>query len=73
MLPPALPRHPRISRPLLVARSGHAAAPIDETRDLGFMLWDIDHANDHASLFFRARLENGIMTVPPPGSPEIRR
>ena len=47
--------------------------PIDETRDLGFMLWDIDHANDHASLFFRARLENGIMTVPPPGSPEIRR
>jgi CRISPR-associated protein Cas5d len=47
--------------------------PIDETRDLGFMLWDIDHASDRASLFFRAKLENGIMTVPPPGSPEIRR
>jgi CRISPR-associated protein Cas5d len=47
--------------------------PIDETRDLGFMLWDIDHAGDRASLFFRAKLENGIMTVPPPGSPEIRR
>jgi CRISPR-associated protein Cas5d len=47
--------------------------PIDETRDLGFMLWDIDHAGDRASLFFRAKLENGIVTVPPPGSPEIRR
>jgi CRISPR-associated protein Cas5d len=46
---------------------------IDETRDLGFMLWDIDHAGDRASLFFRARLENGVMNVPPPGSPEIRR
>jgi CRISPR-associated protein Cas5d len=47
--------------------------PIDETRDLGFMLWDVDHAVDRASLFFRAKLEKGIVTVPPPGSPEIRR
>ncbi|BAS00099.1 CRISPR-associated protein [Blastochloris viridis] len=46
---------------------------IDETRDLGFMLWDIDHGGDRASLFFRARLENGVLMVPPPGSPEIRR
>ena len=46
---------------------------IDETRDLGFMLWDIDHAGDRTSMFFRARLENGIMTVPPLGSPEVRR
>jgi CRISPR-associated protein Cas5d len=46
---------------------------IGETRDLGFMLWDIDHAGDRASMFFRAKLENGIMTVPPPGSPEVRR
>jgi CRISPR-associated protein Cas5d len=37
------------------------------------MLWDIDHAGDRASLFFRAKLESGIMAVPPPGSPEIRR
>ncbi len=48
-------------------------AAIDETRDLGFMLWDIDHAGDRASLFFRAQLENGIMAVPQPGSAEIRR
>jgi CRISPR-associated protein Cas5d len=47
---------------------------IAETRDLGFMLWDIDHAAPgRPSLFFRARLEEGVMAVPPPGSPEIRR
>ncbi|MDK9695815.1 MAG: type I-C CRISPR-associated protein Cas5c [Siculibacillus sp.] len=46
---------------------------IDESRDLGFMLWDIDHGGDRSSLFFRARLENGVMRVPPPDSPEIRR
>ncbi len=48
--------------------------PIGETRDLGFMLWDIDHAAEgRPSMFFRARLENGVMKVPPPGSPEVRR
>ncbi|TBW38407.1 type I-C CRISPR-associated protein Cas5 [Siculibacillus lacustris] len=46
---------------------------IDESRDLGFMLWDIDHGGDRSSLFFRARLENGVMRVPRPDSPEIRR
>ena len=47
---------------------------ISETRDLGLMLWDIDHAaSGRPSLFFRARLENGVMTVPPLGSPEILR
>lgn len=53
---------------------GAAAPPsIEDSRDLGFMLWDIDHAGDRASLFFRARLENGVLLVPLPGSPEIRR
>jgi CRISPR-associated protein Cas5d len=47
--------------------------PIAEDRDLGFMLWDIDHAGDRASLFFRARLDGGVVHVPPPGSVEIRR
>ena len=52
-----------------------AALPqaIDETRDLGFMLYDIDHAGDRSSLFFRAALDRGVMRVPPPDSPEIRR
>jgi CRISPR-associated protein Cas5d len=43
------------------------------TRDLGFMLWDFDHAGDRSSLFFRARLDKGVMKIPPPGSAEIRR
>lgn len=42
-------------------------------RDLGFMLYDIDHAGDRSSLFFRAVLDRGTMKVPPPDSPEIHR
>lgn len=42
-------------------------------RDLGFMLWDIDHgAPSRPSLFFRASLRDGVLEVPPPGSPEVR-
>lgn len=49
-------------------------AAIDESRDLGFMLWDIDHeAVGRPSLFFRARLDHGVVKVPPPDSPEIFR
>lgn len=48
-------------------------AACDITRDLGFMLYDIDHAGDRASMFFRAALDNGVMRVPPPNSPEVRR
>lgn len=45
-----------------------------EPRDLGFMLWDIDHqAKGKPSMFFRAMLMDGVMMVPQPGSPEIRR
>lgn len=47
---------------------------IDETRDLGIMLWDIDHAAPgKPSLFFRARLENGVLHVPQPGAAEVLR
>lgn len=46
----------------------------EQPRDLGFMLWDINHtAKGKPSLLFRARLENGVMMVPEPNSPEIRR
>jgi len=34
-------------------------------RDLGWMLHDIDHANDHTPYFFRAALVDGVMAVPP--------
>lgn len=43
-------------------------------RDLGFMLWDIDHAAPgRPSLLFRASLRDGVMEVPQPGSPEVKR
>jgi len=49
-------------------------ATIAEDRDLGFMLYDIDHqAPGRPSLFFRASLEHGVLHVPAPNSPEIRR
>jgi CRISPR-associated protein Cas5d len=45
-----------------------------QPRDLGFMLWDIDHAaKGRSSFLFRATLKNGVMQVPPPDSAEIRR
>jgi CRISPR-associated protein Cas5d len=41
-------------------------------RDLGWMLHDIDFANGARSRFFRARIDaDGIVHVPPPGSPEL--
>lgn len=46
---------------------------IEESRDLGFMLWDIHHAGDRSSMFFRAQLDKGVMRVPQPNSAEIRR
>ena len=43
-------------------------------RDLGLMLWDIDHqAPGRPSMFFRAKLQDGVMTVPQPGSKEVLR
>lgn len=57
----------------LIAANAQTPEPIAESRDLGFMLWDIDHGGDRSSLFFRARLDNGVVAVPSPNSPEIRR
>jgi CRISPR-associated protein Cas5d len=42
-------------------------------RDLGFVLYDIDHAGDRSSLFFRATLDRGVIKIPPADSPEVRR
>lgn len=47
---------------------------IAESRDLGIMLWDIDHqAAGKPSMFFRARLDNGVLAIPQPGSAEVLR
>ncbi len=43
-------------------------------RDLGFMLFDIEHRKaGRPALFFRALMERGVIRVPHPDSPEIRR
>jgi CRISPR-associated protein Cas5d len=46
-----------------------------EPRDLGFMLYDMDYSNpaDIKPMFFRAKLQNGIVLVPPPNSEEVRK
>ena len=48
--------------------------PIAETRDLGFMLHDLDFANpaDPQPHFFRAQLQSGTVEVPALGSTEMR-
>jgi CRISPR-associated protein Cas5d len=49
-------------------------ATIPDTRDLGFMLYDIDHQSaERPPLFFRAKLEKGVVKVPHLVSPEVRR
>jgi CRISPR-associated protein Cas5d len=45
--------------------NGVHSTPIDETRDLGWMLYDRDYDDQANPLFFRAQLENGILIVPP--------
>ncbi len=57
----------------LVTPEDPAPPAIDLSRDLGFMLWDIDHAEDRAALFFRAKLDRGILRIPAPGASEIYR
>ncbi len=48
--------------------------PISETRDLGYMLYDLDYRNlsDPVPRFFRARLVNGVIDVPAWDSEEVR-
>lgn len=42
-----------------------APPPIEQTRDLGVMLWDIDfQPKKNTPIFFRARLERGVLEVP---------
>lgn len=58
----------------LVDTSSHIR-PIEEDRELGFMLYDMDYTipNDPKAMFFRATLANGTLNVPPLNSEEVRR
>lgn len=49
---------------------------ISETRDLGFMLYDLDFETDISNpipLFFHAKLEKGIVLIPKRESNEVKR
>jgi CRISPR-associated protein Cas5d len=48
--------------------------PIPETRDLGFMLHDLDFADpaDPVPRFFRAQMTDGVVTVPDFDAAEVR-
>jgi len=50
-------------------------APITETCDLGWMLYDMDYSDpgDIKPMFYRARMEAGVIRVPPPDSEEVRK
>jgi CRISPR-associated protein Cas5d len=54
--------------------SADGAPPaIPETKDLGLMLWDIAFRTEgNRPLFFEARLEEGILRVPPAPGEEAR-
>ena len=47
--------------------------PGDRDRDLGWMLYDIDFQNGMNPTFFQARMVDGTVEIPSPGSAEIRR
>jgi len=40
--------------------------PIDESRDLGMMLFDIEFGDQNRPYFFHARMEKGVVEVPHP-------
>lgn len=50
--------------------------PIDENRDLGIMLYDMDfegNPDKPDAMFYRAKMENGVIIVPPIDSKEVLR
>ena len=51
----------------LVASDAPAATPISETRELGWMLHDLDftHPSDPQPRFFNAKMVTGVIEVPP--------
>ena len=50
----------------LVDPRAEPASPIDETRDMGFMLYDLDFGKDASNptpLFFRAKMDKGVIVT----------
>lgn len=61
---------------LVNPESDNLDAPIIECRDLGIMLYDMDFEKDlknPPAIFYRAKMENGVVIVPPKDSEEVLR
>lgn len=58
---------------LVLPSENDAPVPIKETRDLGWMLYDLDFANaaDPKPLFFRPEMKDGVISVPHRESEEV--
>ena len=52
-----------------------AIRPILDSRELGFVLYDMDFSNekDPQAMFFRASMVDGVIIVPPKESEEVRK
>lgn len=60
---------------LVTNGSAKTSLPIEETRDLGWMLYDLDFTDptDPNTMWFRPKMEQGTIRVPHPDSEEVRR
>jgi CRISPR-associated protein Cas5d len=57
----------------LVEDNDTSMQPIDETRDLGLVHYDMDFCNNMMPMYFRANMEHGVIMVPSPNSEEVLR
>lgn len=58
----------------LVEESADLQNPIEDTRDLGWMMYDMDYTDlkSPTPLFFRAEIQNGVVLVPSKNSAEVK-
>lgn len=58
----------------LIENPASEPAPIKETRELGWMLYDMDFSNpaDPMPRFFNAKMEDGVVNIPDWDSKEVR-
>ncbi|RMH61940.1 MAG: type I-C CRISPR-associated protein Cas5 [Calditrichaeota bacterium] len=49
------------------------SSPLRGEQDLGWMFYDLDYSQKRTPMFFHAKLSNGILHVPSPDSPEVRK
>ena len=59
----------------LVEDPAAGSAPVAETRDLGWMLYDMDFSDlkNARPMFFRATMSNGTIIIPDRNSDEVKK